>query len=79
LKDAELVLNEEECRKIPWLIDYFDELKNKIYEGRNNPELLLKMFSDNPAEEIRIYVEISIIIFSILSKLSKIRRFFKLL
>jgi hypothetical protein len=83
LKDAELVLNEEECRRIPGLIEYFDELKAKLYEARNNPELLLEMFGDNPVYKIKkdVYniVEISIIIFSILSKLSKIRRFFKLL
>jgi hypothetical protein len=52
-KDAELVLNEEECRRIPGLIEYFDELKAKLYEARNNPELLLKVFSDNPADKIK--------------------------
>jgi hypothetical protein len=57
LKDAELVLNEEECRRIPGLIEYFDELKAKLYEARNNPELLLEMFGDNPAEKIRIDVD----------------------
>jgi hypothetical protein len=44
---------------------------------------LLKVFSDNPADKIKKdvdnIVEISIIIFPILSILSKIRRFFKLL
>jgi hypothetical protein len=57
LKDAELVLNEEECRRIPGLIEYFDELKAKLYEARNNPELLLEMFGDNPADKIRIDVD----------------------
>jgi hypothetical protein len=53
LGDAKQVLKEEECRRIPGLIEYFDKLKNKIYEGRDNPELLLKMFGDNPADKIK--------------------------
>jgi formylmethanofuran dehydrogenase subunit C len=53
LKYVKLVLREEECRIIPGLIEYFDELKNKIYEVRNNPELLLKIFGDNPADKIK--------------------------
>jgi hypothetical protein len=53
LKNAKLVLREEDCRKIPELVKYFDELKAKLDEGRNNPELLLEMFGDNPAEKIR--------------------------
>jgi hypothetical protein len=53
LKNAELVLDEEECRKIPGLIEYFDELKNKLDEGRNNPELLLGIFGDNPSDKIK--------------------------
>jgi hypothetical protein len=53
LKYAKLVLDEDDCRKIPELVKYFDELKAKIDEGRNNPELLLEMFGYNPAEKIR--------------------------
>jgi hypothetical protein len=80
LKNAKLVLDEDDCRKIPELVKYFDELKAKIDEGRNNPELLLKVFGDNPADKIKKDVEIllknNINTFSVLSK---IRRFFKLL
>jgi hypothetical protein len=53
LNHVKSFLREEKCRKIPKLIEYFDELKNKLDEGRNNPELLLGIFGDNPVDKIR--------------------------
>jgi hypothetical protein len=42
---TKLVLKEEECRRIPGLIEYFDKLKIDIEKCRNDERLISEMFS----------------------------------
>jgi len=60
VKDARLVLKEDDCKKVPELGNYLENLKDRFEQGRNDYKMALKVAEElgsKPAQKLKYDIE----------------------